>query len=73
MSGITVRELAKACQDMIKRGYGDRTVLIPSDDEGNEYHTLWYSFITNEEEIKMCSEYGMFHDNNDPSEVVLLG
>ena len=43
---LTVKELAKLCQDEIKKGYGDCSIMISDDDEGNGYHYLWYSFIT---------------------------
>lgn len=71
MESITVNILRMLCDDAIKRGYGNKTVLISCDDEGNGYHTLFFGFTTNKEEIKMC-EY-LFHDNNNPNDVVLLG
>ena len=43
---LTVKELAKLCQDEIKKGHGDCSIMISDDDEGNGYHYLWYSFIT---------------------------
>ena len=73
MNGVTVRELAAYCNDLIKRGLGDKVVLITSDDEGNEYHTLYYHFSTDADEIKQIADCGIFHDNNNPEDVVLLG
>lgn len=43
---LTVKELAKLCQDEIKKGHGDYSIMLSDDDEGNGYHYLWYSFIT---------------------------
>lgn len=43
---LTVKDLLKLCQDEIKKGHGDCSVMISNDDEGNSYHYLWYSFIT---------------------------
>ena len=43
---LTVKELAKLCQEEIKKGHGDCSIMISDDDEGNGYHYLWYSFIT---------------------------
>ena len=43
---VTVKELAKLCQDEIKKGHGDYSIMLSDDDEGNGYHYLWYSFIT---------------------------
>ena len=43
---LTVKELAKLCQEEIKKGHGDCSIMLSNDDEGNGYHYLWYSFIT---------------------------
>ena len=52
MENITVNILKMLCDDAIKKGYGNKTVLISCDDEGNGYHTLFFGFTTNKEEIK---------------------
>ena len=49
MKPITVKELKKACEEQIKKGNGDKVIMISQDDEGNGYHYLWYSFTTMEE------------------------
>lgn len=41
---ITVKQLQKHCEAAIKNGYGDKKILISRDDEGNEYHELFFSF-----------------------------
>ena len=46
---ITVKQLKKLCDEQIKIGNGDKVIMISSDDEGNGYHYLWYSFATVEE------------------------
>lgn len=43
---VTVKDLLKLCQDEIKKGHGDYSIMLSDDDEGNGYHYLWYSFIT---------------------------
>lgn len=73
MDGLTVKQLAKYCLEQIKKGNGDKVIQITQDDEGNGYHTLFYQFTDNPIEIKECYEYGMFHDNVDVDNVVLLG
>jgi len=47
---ITVEELAKACSKEIKAGNGKKKILISSDDEGNEFHPLYYLFTQTKEE-----------------------
>ena len=71
MDGITVKDLKKFCEDAIKNGHGNKTVLISCDDEGNGYHTLFFEFITDKETINQCAY--LFHDMNNPNDVVLLG
>ena len=72
-NAITVKELGFVCDQLKKEGYGDQVVLLSDDDEGNGYHTLFYTFLTDKKMIKELADSGMFHDNNDPDEVVILG
>lgn len=71
--GITVRELAALCYQQIKKGNGNKHILISDDDEGNGYHTLLYAFQDDSEFMNNLKEYGMFHDDNNPDEVIILG
>lgn len=48
--GLTVNQLAHACRQQIGKGNGNKHVLISSDDEGNEFHTLFYGFTDNDTE-----------------------
>ena len=73
MNGITVKTLKKLVDEQIKLGNGDKEVLLSCDDEGNGYHTLFYGFTAEYESLKMISEWGLFHDSNDPNKVVILG
>lgn len=43
---LTVKQLLKQCQDEIKKGHGDYSIMLSNDDEGNGYHYCWYSFST---------------------------
>lgn len=66
---ITVKELYEACKAQMIRGNGDKLVLISSDDEGNYFHTLYYLFQDDVEEIKQWE----FASCRNPQEIVLLG
>lgn len=72
-NGITVEQLLEWCKEVVEDGLGDKTVLISDDDEGNGFHTLFYTFTTDKDIIKEFYHMGMFHDDNDPSSVVILG
>lgn len=71
--GITVKELAILAYKEIEKGNGDKHILISDDDEGNGYHTLLYVFQSDSKFIKGVKDYGMFHDDNNPDEVIILG
>jgi len=60
-------------KEQIAAGNGNKTILISSDDEGNGYHTLWYTTESDVEKIKEIKEGAWFHDDNNPEDVVLLG
>ena len=73
MKTITVNDLFEQCKLLINHGFGNKTILLSDDDEGNGFHTLYYTFTTNKEEIEMYAKNGLFHDDNDPNDVVILG
>lgn len=69
--GITVKELLLLCSKEVKKGNGDKHILISDDDEGNGFHTLFYGF----DDSKDGTEYAiaMEHDNHNADEVIVLG
>lgn len=44
MKALTINRLLKECKKQIALGNGNKTIMISSDDEGNNYHYLWYAF-----------------------------
>ena len=60
MKALTIKELYDECQKQIIKGNGDKVIMISSDDEGNSYHYLWYSF-TDAKEV-LDSEYSVYSD-----------
>lgn len=43
---ITINKLKKLVDEQIKKGNGNKVIMISDDDEGNGYHYLWYAFST---------------------------
>lgn len=41
---LTIKDLYKLCQEEIKKGHEDCSILLSDDDEGNGYHYCWYAF-----------------------------
>ena len=71
MEPITVKTLLKLCQEQVKLGNGDKTILISDDDEGNGFHTLFLGITSDRQSIETFKD--LFHDRNNPNDVVLLG
>ena len=51
MKPITINVLEELCKEQIKKGNGDKVIMISQDDEGNGYHYLWYAFSTIEQAL----------------------
>lgn len=69
--GITVNQLLNACKKEVENGNGEKIVMISSDDEGNAYHTLWYSFLSETSDVRKLQN--LFHDKQRAEDVVILG
>lgn len=70
---ISVNDLYNMCKKMLSKGMGDKTIMISSDEEGNSYHTLFFGFVSDIETLQQCKDYGMFIEDVNPEDVVLLG
>lgn len=54
--GLTVNQLYSFCKKQIDKGNGNKHIIISDDDEGNGYHTLFYQFTDNAEELQYILE-----------------
>jgi hypothetical protein len=43
---LTITQLKKLCDNEIKKGDGNRMIVISDDNEGNGYHGLFFGFTT---------------------------
>lgn len=66
---LTIKQLLKYCQDEIKAGHGDYSILLSDDDEGNGYHYCWYSFTP----IDEYTEYFVNSDISSKDKTIILG
>lgn len=41
---ITVKELLELCREQVKRGNGNKVIVVGDDNEGNGYHGLFFGF-----------------------------
>ena len=73
-TALTVADLKKMCDYQIKKGNGNKKILISNDDEGNGFHELFYAF---QEVDKIFGEFppsmpwGV--DENNIGEYITLG
>lgn len=66
---LTVKDLLKLCQEEIKKGHGDCSIMLSDDDEGNGYHYCWYSFT----EIDEYTEEYVDEEINSKDKTIILG
>lgn len=43
-TNFTINDLARFVNEELKKGNGEKKILISNDDEGNGYHCLYYAF-----------------------------
>lgn len=72
MKQLTINELLKFCQQQVKKGNGNKKIVISDDNEGNGYHGLFYAFTEIDEDEK---EYYQIYDSetDDINEIIVLG
>ena len=71
---MTVKQLLKFCQDEIKAGHGDCSIMLSNDDEGNGYHYCWYSFSMADELMSAEDEEFCLDEGIAPKEkTIILG
>lgn len=51
--GITVNQLLDLCKEQVKKGNGDKHIIISNDNEGNGYHTLFYAFSDDAKNLEL--------------------
>ena len=70
---ITVSQLLQECIKQIQKGNGKKHILISSDDEGNEYHELFFSFSPDlkGKDIEYGLPYGVSIESFDKEYIVL--
>ena len=70
---ITVSQLLQECLRQIQKGNGKKHILISSDDEGNEYHELFFSFSQDlkGKDIEHELPYGVSVESFDKEYIVL--
>ena len=69
---MTIAKLKVLVDNEIKKGNGNRMIVISDDNEGNGFHGLFYGFTIIDEKSK---EYYPIYDSisDDTKEIIVLG
>lgn len=69
---ITINQLFRLVKNEISKGNGNKKILLSSDDEGNEFHEMFFGFTPVEKVI--CGEFPPVVFASEPLEnYVILG
>ena len=71
---LTIKDLHSALETAIMNGYGDKKILLSSDDEGNSYHEMFFAMSMARDCISSDCQlpYGVTMDEAN-NEYVILG
>lgn len=70
---VTINQLYAACRAEIKKGNGDKYLVVSDDNEGNGYHGCFFAISPIPQDMK---DYyaNIIYDNNAPlDEIMILG
>lgn len=77
---MTVKQLLKLCQEEVKKGNGDKFIVVADDNEGNGYHGMFYGFhdaMEIEEDLQCFGDSieNQIYDScyTKPEEIIILG
>lgn len=73
---MTVYELYKLCEEQVEKGNGNKSVVVPDDEEGNGYHDLFYPFLTDVDTVRDAIDFTNSWNHiteNDANNIVILG
>lgn len=63
MKKLTLNDLFLAINDEIRKGNGDKVVLVADDDEGNGYHPIYFAVTPMDcfdlSSLSCCNLYGI--------------
>lgn len=78
---LTVKTLYEYCEREIKKGNGDKKIVISDDNEGNGFHGLYYAFTelartpqgTYSEEVQEYIDNIYDSGETNPDNLIILG
>ena len=73
MDILTINQLLAACQEQVAKGNGEKKILLSADEEGNEYHGMYFLFTPTEEVFTGGRFDPYLHDDVPLEEAIILG
>lgn len=77
---MTVKQLLKLCQEEVKKGNGNKFIVVADDNKGNGYHGMFFGFS---DAMEMEADLKVFGDSVEnqvydscykkPEEIIILG
>lgn len=67
---MTVNDLFELCKKAIRKGHGNKNIVLSDDNEGNGYHGMFYGFA----EVTEGFEYEIYDSvTNSARDTIILG
>lgn len=76
MGQLTIKDLYKNLAAEIKKGNGDKFIVVADDNEGNSFHGLFFGITSESSKVRESIEYsnGIYDSQEeDLNKLVILG
>ena len=76
MAQLTVKDLYNNLVNEIRKGNGDKFIVVADDNEGNSFHGLFFGITSTVATVAEAIEYsnGVYDSvEKDPNKIVILG
>ncbi len=76
MGQLTIKDLYINLREEVRKGNGDKFIVVADDNEGNGFHGLFFGITSEAEDIKEAVEFshGIYDSQeNDLNKLVILG
>ena len=74
MGQIKLKDLYQACKEQMEAGYGEKSLVVAADNEGNSYHGMFYTLTVITPE-NVDGFVGLIGDNAEPNihNIIVVG
>lgn len=76
MGQLTIKDLYINLREEVRKGNGDKFIVVADDNEGNGFHGLFFGITSETEDVKEAVEFsnGIYDSQeNDLNKLVILG